>query len=338
MVLKTDKQALLLFFFISLHIVITESFLLPSQSLTLRPHALHLVQKLQEDNYSLEKHTVIDSNISIPILYESDNVIIINKPPHVPHHDSETEIGILSHVRILQSKEEGDNQFTYKGRIYGVHRLDRVTSGILILAKTKEAAASLSNSFRNKDNMTKYYIALTNKKPKKKKQGWVKGDMTPSRRGSWKLTSTKDNPAITRFFSAGLGNFKMDNWPLVTEEKDASLFLPKTMILFQPHTGQTHQLRVAAKSLGLPILGDERYADAIDAQIHERTYLHALAMHVDVNGEDVTVWNPPDWFHSMEDDQSGNSAEGVLLKLIKKNCENKFILQAVSEYYRNKAI
>lgn len=287
----------------------------------------------------------------ISILYESDNILAIDKPPHIPHHDSDTEIGILSHIRMLQADDDdhhNNNNFTYKGRIYGCHRLDRVTSGILLLAKTQEAAASLSNSFRTKVNMTKYYIALSNKKPKKKKQGWVKGDMVPSRRGAWKLTSTKENPAVSRFYSAGLGNFDFKDFPLhchsnsslrETEDDgndrndgDVSLLLPKTLILFHPHTGKTHQLRVAAKSVGLPILGDKMYADAIDAQNYERTYLHALAMHVNVNGEDVAIWNPPDWFHLIGDDKNGNSAEGAMIKLLQKHCVNEFILDAVSQH------
>eukprot|EP01083_Nonionella_stella_P242396 845543_1 len=78
-------------------------------------------------------------------------------------------MGILSIVR--QQQKEG--KISYEGRIYGVHRLDKVTSGILLLAKSSEIAKLLSEAFRDK-TVTKYYIALSNKKPKKKKQGWVK--------------------------------------------------------------------------------------------------------------------------------------------------------------------
>ena len=97
---------------------------------------------------------VKDKDIEIPILYESVNLIVINKPPNIPHHSSESEEGILSRIRYLQAKD--DSSFPYNGRIFGVHRLDRVTSGILLLAKNSETAAALSKQFR--------YVSTSNDK------------------------------------------------------------------------------------------------------------------------------------------------------------------------------
>lgn len=279
--------------------------------------------------------------IPISTLYESENVIAIDKPPNIPHHDSDTEKGIISLVRELQElDDDNESQFKYKGRIYGVHRLDRVTSGILLLAKNQETARSLSESFRSKENVTKYYIALTSKKPKKKKQGWVKGDMVPSRRGSWKLvnkSSSQTNPAVSRFFTAGLGKCDFDGCNHFDvsskdeQEEGLPVLEPKTMILFQPLTGKTHQLRVAAKSLGLSILGDERYGDSIEAQRSKRTYLHALAIHVKVNEEDVAIWNPPEeWSNPSIGVLDENSIASIMEKLFRKHCTNDSILEKLS--------
>ena len=269
------------------------------------------------------------SQVSIPILYESDNVLAINKPPHVPHHNSEEEIGIMSHIRILQDK----NVFPYKGRIYSVHRLDRCTSGVLLFAKNKETAKSLSQSFREKE-VTKYYVALTGKKPKKKKQGWVKGGMSPSRRGTWKLTEENGkNQAVTRFYSGGLGSCDLQTFDQDLVE-DAQL-RSKTLVLFEPHTGKTHQLRVAAKSLGMPILGDKMYGDAVDAERFKRTYLHSLAIDVHINDDEhVTIFNPPDWFISAlsNNDCSLPCAESVMVNLLNKHCKNEYILTEISRY------
>ena len=298
--------------------------------------------------------TTYSTTNTIPtILYESDNVLAINKPPHIPHHNSEQEIGIISHIRTLQQKD----LFPYQGRLYGVHRLDRCTSGILLFAKNKETAISLSNAFRDKQ-VTKYYLALTGKKPKKKKQGWVKGGMVPSRRGTWKLTNSdsidkkkKQNQAVTRFYSAGLGSCSSNSFHHDLVDDNDHELRSKTMILFEPHTGKTHQLRVAAKSLGLPILGDKMYGDAIHAESFERTYLHALAIdvivHTNDGGERVTIYNPPNWFHN--DQQQGTlnqnekneysstigDAESVLELLIKKHCKNEPILNEVLRYYES---
>jgi len=274
------------------------------------------------------------SSIRIPVLYESKTVIVIDKPPHIAHHDTPTTMGILNHIRSLQNSTTTPPLFPYKGRIYGIHRLDRVTSGILLLAKTKEAAQSLGRLFKDRQ-VTKYYVALSNKKPKKKKQGWVKGDMVRSRRKSWKLNSTYKQPAVTRFFTAGLGETigrgATDN---NTDTTLKNPHPPKTLILFRPHTGKTHQLRVAGKSLGLPILGDAVYGDAEDALMTQRTYLHAAALHVDLDGEDITVWCPPDWSDHFHVNRNGSESENdpiedIIVALMNKHCDSEPICNLV---------
>lgn len=134
--------------------------------------------------------------------------------------------------------------------LYAVHRLDKVTSGILIIAKNQEFAQILSEKFRNSE-IEKYYLAISDKKPKKK-QGLIKGDLERSRRGTWKLLKTLIKPSATQFFTYSLSE-------------------GKRLFLLKPSTGKTHQLRVIMKSLGSPILGDNLYAGS-DA---DRTYLHA---------------------------------------------------------------
>jgi tRNA pseudouridine32 synthase/23S rRNA pseudouridine746 synthase len=269
---------------------------------------------------------------NIRVLYESDHILAIDKPPHIPYHDDllNEQKGILSCIRQLQLNHE----IEYQGRLYGVHRLDRVTSGILLFAKSSNVARDLSESFKQK-HVSKYYVALSTQKPKKKKQGWVKGDMVPSRRKSWKLTNSYTNPAVTRFFTAGLGNSaarKHDDGRHLNEDSTvlSTTNIPKTMILYIPHTGKTHQLRVASKSLGLPILGDPIYSNRHEAKEMTRTYLHALALHVNLNGEDITIYNPPtSWFHSEELTMYGHM-EQVLYELMTKHCKCSEILSLVS--------
>ncbi len=323
----------------------------------------------KEEDGSIPEHSMKDLQLpdplpTIKILYESDQILAIEKPPHISHHDEKMQnfsedkaesstntgtatMGIISLLRYMQQNDILASP--YKGRLYGVHRLDKVTSGILLLAKSKEVAGMLSRSFQDK-TVTKYYVALTNKKPKKKKQGWVRGDMKVARRGAWKLipsTSSKakgeenmtnSNYAVTRFFTAGLGNcqFEDDAWSDIhthtDQTKASSISFPRTMILFRPHTGKTHQLRVAAKSLGLPILGDVLYDDANDAKKVRRTYLHAVAMQVLINDENVKIYNPPtSWFEDITDKDSnggdGNGLRDVLTNLLNKHCDNEGILE-----------
>ncbi len=145
-------------------------------------------------------------------------------------------------------------------KLWMVHRLDKVTSGVLLFAKNAEAAAQFTTLF-SEQRIQKTYIALSQSKPKRK-QGRIKGDMVSARNGSYKLLKTVTNPAVTDFFSLSV-------------EPGIRLFICR------PKTGKTHQIRVALKSEGSSILGDQRYGELSD-----RTYLHAWR--IDFNYQNAT--------------------------------------------------
>ncbi|WP_178862313.1 TIGR01621 family pseudouridine synthase [Thiomicrorhabdus cannonii] len=192
--------------------------------------------------------------MQIPVIFEHPDFIVVHKPPGIGMH-SEEEAGL-----VVQLQAQWPDK-----TLFPVHRLDKMTSGLLLLATHKEAAREFQRLFESQQ-IEKYYVALANHKPKKK-QGWIKGDMQPARRGSWKLSQSMDNPAITRFISAAV-------------EPGWRLFLLK------PLTGRTHQLRVALKSLGSPICGDKRYAPLEEARHEDRGYLHAYALRFVWQGEE----------------------------------------------------
>ncbi|MCE2570177.1 TIGR01621 family pseudouridine synthase [Motilimonas eburnea] len=176
------------------------------------------------------------------LIADEPDFVVINKQAGSNFHSEQGEAGLV--VAAQQSLGQ---------KLYSVHRLDKLTSGILLLAKSPVAAAALAQLFAQRQ-IEKYYIALSDSKPTKK-QGLIKGDMQKSRRGSWKLCKTQHNPAITHFFSFGV-------------RAGLRLFVLK------PLTGKTHQLRVALKSIGSPIVGDRRYGqDGAD-----RGYLHAYQL------------------------------------------------------------
>jgi len=197
----------------------------------------------------------------IKILFENSDFLIALKNAGVNFH-SEEEAGFVVQV----SQQVGIPLFP-------VHRLDKITSGLIIFAKTSKVAAVFGKMFENRE-VEKYYLAISIRKPKKK-QGWVKGDMGSARRGDYKLLTTMENPAMTQFISCALR----------THER---------FFLIKPHTGKTHQIRVALKSLGSPIAGDERYAQVDDARKEERGYLHAYALRFRLNDESFEFVVPPD--------------------------------------------
>jgi tRNA pseudouridine32 synthase/23S rRNA pseudouridine746 synthase len=199
---------------------------------------------------------------NIKIVFENSDFVIINKPSMLNFHSEEAAGVVVLAQQILGLKQ-----------LYSVHRLDKMTSGLLILAKTKESAAEFTTLFEAR-RIEKYYLAISLRKPKKK-QGWIKGDMGSSRRGSYKFLSTNNNPAVTQFISHALR-------------------VHERLFLVKPHTGKTHQIRVALKSIGAPIAGDIRYANSTEAQKEERGYLHAYALRFEFKGKAFTFTCKPD--------------------------------------------
>lgn len=195
------------------------------------------------------------------ILHDHPSFIIAHKSAGINFH-SEEEAGFVVQV----SQHLGIP-------LYPVHRLDKMTSGVVILAKDSQTAAQFGKMFENRE-IEKYYLAISMRKPKKK-MGWIKGDMASARRGDYKLLTTMENPAITQFISCALR----------THER---------FFLIKPHTGKTHQIRVALKSLGSPIAGDERYAQSDEARKEQRGYLHAYTLRFTLNNEAFEFVSPPD--------------------------------------------
>lgn len=200
------------------------------------------------DPLKAQSQLPVEAVAAFRLVFEHADFVVLNKAENVSFH-SEEGAGL-----VVQAAA----QLGYA--LYPVHRLDKVTSGLILFARSAKAAAELSALFTTQ-SIQKFYLALSTGK-NNKKQGWVKGDMAPARRGAYKLLSSHDNPAVSYFISAGFA------------EVQANLPARLRLYLIKPFTGKTHQIRVALKSVSAPILGDDLYqADAAD-----RVYLHAYAL------------------------------------------------------------
>lgn len=196
--------------------------------------------------------------MQIDVLFEHNDFIVVDKPAGIAVQNEQQQSGILP-ILCEQLRVE---------RLWLVHRLDKITSGLLILAKSSQAAAVFGQLFERK-SIEKFYLAIASKKPKKK-QGSIKGGMAKVRDGKWKLTQQTNNLAYSQFFSYSI--------------------LPNIrLFLVKPLTGKTHQIRVALKSLGSPILGDQMYK----GDKAERTYLHAYAIKFEYQDESIHLVCPP---------------------------------------------
>ncbi|MCW8833746.1 MAG: TIGR01621 family pseudouridine synthase [Colwellia sp.] len=191
------------------------------------------------------------------IITQTADFVVVAKRANVNFHDEgELGSGLFSQVKSHLKKHLGITE------LFPIHRLDKMTSGLIIFATNLTSAQIFSDLFKH-HQVEKYYLAISDKKPSKK-QGLIKGDMAKSRRGMYKLIRSMENPAITQFFS-------------YAQAKGKRLYLLK------PHSGKTHQLRVALSSIGSPIIGDPLYYPK-KALISEkepspdRGYLHAYAL------------------------------------------------------------
>lgn len=187
--------------------------------------------------------------LSVDCIYEHRDFLIVNKPIDVPVH-AHNKLTLLEYLR--QNHNNPD--------IHPCHRLDMATSGLMIFAKSSASNQFFSQAFAQ-HKIQKMYLALTTGKPKKK-QGWIVGDMTKARNGSYKLLKSQHQPAKTYGISFG--------------------YVEKPRLwLLRPLSGKTHQLRVALKSLGTPIIGDKRYG----AEAMDRLYLHAYSLRFSYHDE-----------------------------------------------------
>jgi tRNA pseudouridine32 synthase/23S rRNA pseudouridine746 synthase len=212
------------------------------------------------------------------LLAEEPGFLVLDKGPGLDFHDRDGCPGLCSRVRDLLGTP-----------LFPVHRLDKPTSGLVLMARTREWAAILAGLFRDRA-VGKYYLALSDQAPRKK-QGLVAGDMVRSRRGGWKLTRSMERPARTRFVSRSVA-------------PGLRLFVLK------PLTGRTHQLRVAMKSLGAPILGDGLYHPRVQ-DWPDRMYLHAHTLRFVLDGQIHVYRCPPRDGHLFLDKQ----VEEALAKL-----------------------
>ena len=198
--------------------------------------------------------------MSLEIIAVHEDFLVVVKPAGLSFH---TEDGQASLVDLAR-------QTTGFTALFPVHRLDKITSGLVLLARNEVAARRFGTLFAA-GKMEKYYLALSRKSPSKK-QGAIKGAMAKGRNGSWRLAREEGPMALTQFFSYGLGN----------DGSGLRLFV------LRPRTGRTHQLRVALKSLGSPILGDARYG----GEEADRGYLHAYRLRFDWQGQSLAFTAP----------------------------------------------
>lgn len=207
----------------------------------------------ETDEIALNLPEKEQTDVDLPILYEDDDVIVVNKPSGLLTH---AKGGLSDEPTVAEIIRQKTSFATDTDRPGIVHRLDRDTSGLLIIAKNPESAAHLQRQFAER-TAKKTYIAITDGKPK---LNAAKIDLPIGRNPSAPSTFRIDpngKPAQTTYH--------------VLAENDA-----QSLVELKPTTGRTHQLRVHLAHLNTPILGDRVYGKSSDC----RMMLHAQKLEI----------------------------------------------------------
>ena len=205
--------------------------------------------------------------IPLDILFENDDLIVVNKPAGmVVHPAAGHSSGTLVNAVLGYDPElEGIGGEERPGV---VHRLDKETSGLILLAKNERAHRWLQDQFRLR-KVEKTYLALVDGKPP-----------TPSGRVEAYIGRDPSHRKRMAIVSESRGREAISEYKTVEGYKD------HTLLEFHPLTGRTHQIRLHCAFLGCPIVGDKIYGKKHSSIELGRHFLHAYRLKIVLPGEE----------------------------------------------------
>ena len=221
---------------------------------------LNFHEALYKNKIILKKNIKISKEILAKfkrsIIFENNNFIVLNKW---------SKIATQGGSKIKTSIDHVIKNINLQYRL--VHRLDKETSGVLLIAKNLDYAKKLTSLFKQRQ-ITKLYFALC--------EGIPKNNLSEV-----KLDIMNKNLKIEN---------TLTNYKVVNKNNGIS------SILFNPKTGKTHQLRIVSKNLGCPILGDNKY-NTHSKHTNENLMLHAFALKFIINKKKFEFYsNLPDYY------------------------------------------
>ncbi len=228
---------------------------------------------------------------NLKVVYEDESLIACNKPPHLVVHSGTGHSGHATLIDLIKSYMLSKDGKDEHADPVLVHRLDRDTSGIILVAKNKTVVRKLHTLVRGHE-LTKKYLAVCHGLPPKP-QGFVEAN----------LVKALEPNAGTKMTVGETGMYSRTEYAVVTRGVGLCK-LDLTLV-----TGRTHQIRVHMAHLGCPVVGDVRYGnEGLDAPLFKRSgavrrlYLHAgmISFIHPKDGKRLTLSVPePDEFASI---------------------------------------
>lgn len=204
---------------------------------------------------------LVGEDIPLDIIFENDDLIVVNKPAGmVVHPAAGHDSGTLVHAVLGYDPDmEGIGGEERPGL---VHRLDKETSGLIVLAKNERAHRWLQDQFRLR-TVEKTYLALVDGKPP-----------TPTGRVEASIGRDPSHRKKMAIVPTGKGRES------ISEYKTLESFKEHTLLEFHPFTGRTHQIRLHCQFLGCPIAGDSIYGKKHLTVEIDRHFLHAARLKI----------------------------------------------------------
>lgn len=227
-----------------------------------------IVVNLPED----ETLDLIPEDIPLEIIYEDSDIVIINKAPNMVVHPAHGNYnGTLVNALLYHIKDLSTINGVIRPGI--VHRLDKDTSGVIVVAKHDEAHTTLSDMFKEK-TLEKTYVCIA-KGIFKDKSGRIETLIGRDPRDRKKMAVVTEN-----------GKIAISNYEVLDESKNYSL------VKVRIETGRTHQIRVHMKSLNHPILGDATYGNSTDGIARQMLHAYRLKFTHPISKKEMVVTAP----------------------------------------------
>lgn len=213
---------------------------------------------------------LVPEAMEIPIAWEDEHLLVVDKPAGlVVHPSGGTRTGTLVHGLLELGAEGGDDD-----RPGIVHRLDRDTSGLLVVARSPEAHARLQDLLRTRE-LERTYTALVVGHPRSR-TGRIEAALGRDRDDRTRMSLDTDTPRH------GVTWFSVDEW-----------LARHTLLSVRLETGRTHQIRVHLQAIELPVAGDETYGVPGELGL-QRQFLHASQLRFEhpFTGERLELSSP----------------------------------------------
>lgn len=222
------------------------------------------ITKEQEESFIEKKNVETSSSMDFKVIYEDDNILVVNKPTNLLVHDGDDKLKnddtltkqVLNYLISTNAYNPSKENIFIPAL---AHRIDRNTSGLVVFGKTSIALQELFKAFKNHDGMDKEYETL------------VCGKVTEKGKIEAKLIKNEKTKIVNVDETNGLKALTL--YTPIKVYEDVSLLSVKIL------TGRTHQIRVHLKHINHPLVGDQKYGNKNSDLLAKKYHMNGYFLH-----------------------------------------------------------